>query len=250
MTGERDPSLPRHVAIIMDGNGRWAESRGLPRTRGHAEGVESVREITRACARRHLDQLTLYAFSEENWKRPRREVSLLMRLLRRFLISERGEIMENDIRLEAIGRLDRLPDEVRRELERTRRMSADNRGMVLNLALSYGGRQELVDAMQAIARAVLQGALAPEEIGEETITAHLYQPHMPPPDLLIRTAGELRVSNFLLWQISYCELYVTDLCWPEFREPQLDQAFASFARRERKFGGLGAGGLESGAGTR
>jgi undecaprenyl diphosphate synthase len=230
--------LPRHVAIIMDGNGRWAAERKLPRTRGHAEGVESVREITRTCARRKLQHLTLYAFSEENWKRPRREVSLLMRLLRRFLIGERGEIMENGIRLEAIGRLQRLPDEVRRELDRTRELSAGNTGMVLNLALSYGGRQEIVDAARAIAQRVRDGTLEPDQVTEEVLAAHLYQPSMPPPDLLIRTAGELRVSNFLLWQISYTEIYVTQTCWPDFRAEELDDAFRAYAGRVRKFGGL------------
>ncbi len=234
MTG----SLPRHVAIIMDGNGRWAKARGIARIRGHAAGVESVRAITRACARAKLDQLTLYAFSEENWNRPRREVSLLMRLLRRFLVRERDEIMENDIRLTSIGRLDRLPDEVRRELEKTRTMSADNHGMVLNLALSYGGRQELVDATRAIARRVAAGEVSPDEITEEMIAAHLYQPDMPPPDLLIRTAGEYRFSNFLLWQISYTELYVTTACWPEFREEDLHAAFRAYAGRKRTYGGL------------
>ncbi len=230
--------LPRHVAIIMDGNGRWAKARRLPRTRGHAEGVESVRAVTRLCAKREIGQLTLYAFSEENWKRPRREVSLLMRLLRRFLIGERGEIMENRIRLASIGRLHRLPDEVRRELEETERLSAANTGMVLNLALSYGGRQEVVDAMRAIAHRVRRGEIEPDAITEEVVAAHLYQPEMPPPDLLIRTAGEMRISNFLLWQISYTELHVTGTCWPDFREEALDDAFASYARRVRKFGGL------------
>jgi undecaprenyl diphosphate synthase len=230
--------VPRHVAIIMDGNGRWARARGLPRIRGHAAGVESVRTITRACARKKLQQLTLYAFSEENWKRPRREVALLMRLLRRFLVRERGEIMDNGIRLTAIGRLDRLPADVRRELEKTRAMSADNDGMVLNLALSYGGRQEIVDAVRAIAQRVARGELAPEDITEEVVTAHLYQPDMPPPDLLVRTAGEMRVSNFLLWHIHYTEMHVTQTCWPDFREESLEEAFAAYRRRIRKFGGL------------
>jgi undecaprenyl diphosphate synthase len=230
--------VPGHVAIIMDGNGRWAKARRLPRTRGHAEGVESVRAVTRHGARRKLRQLTLYAFSEETWKRPAREVRLLMRLLRRFLIRERGEIMENDIRLEAIGRIDRLPADVRRELDKTREMSEANRGMVLNLALSYGGRQEIVDAMRAIARRVEAGELKPDDITEEVVTAHLYQPQMPPPDLLIRTAGEMRVSNFLLWQISYTELFVTPVTWPEFREEGLEEAFRVYRGRVRKFGGL------------
>ncbi|MHC4958324.1 MAG: isoprenyl transferase [Planctomycetota bacterium] len=231
---------PRHVAIIMDGNGRWAEARGLARIRGHAAGVESVRTITRYCARKNIDQLTLYAFSEENWKRPKREVALLMRLLRRFLVRERREIMDNAIRLTAIGRLGRLPNDVRAQLDKTRELSRDNDGMVLNLALSYGGRQELLDAMQAIARKVQRGELEPDDITEELVTAHLYQPDMPPPDLLIRTAGEYRVSNFLLWQLSYTELFVTDECWPDFREENLDRAFAAYAARERKFGGLPA----------
>ena len=230
--------LPGHVAVIMDGNGRWAKARKLRRTRGHAEGVESVRVVTRHGARRKLQHLTLYAFSEENWKRPAREVRLLMRLLRRFLIRERREIMDNDIRLEAIGRIDRLPADVRRELDKTREMSESNGGMVLNLALSYGGRQEIVDAMRAIARRVEAGELKPSDITEEMVTAHLYQPEMPPPDLLIRTAGELRVSNFLLWQISYTELFVTQITWPEFREEALEEAFAAYRGRVRKFGGL------------
>ena len=230
--------LPRHVAIIMDGNGRWAAARGLSRTRGHAAGVESVRSVTRTCARKGLHQLTLYAFSEENWKRPAREVALLMRLLRRFLIRERTEIMDNDIRLAAIGRLHRLPADVRKELEKTRELSAGNRGMVLNLALSYGGRQEILDALRAIAHRVRDGELEPDEITEEVVAAHLYQPDMPPPDLLIRTAGEMRFSNFLLWQVSYTELHVTQACWPEFREEHLDEAFESYGRRVRKFGGL------------
>jgi undecaprenyl diphosphate synthase len=230
--------LPRHVAIIMDGNGRWASTRALPRIRGHAAGVESVRIVSRACARRGIRQLTLYAFSEENWKRPDREVRMLMRLLRRFLISERDEIMENRIRLTAIGRLHRLPEEVRAELERTRALSESNDGMVLNLALSYGGRQEIVDAVRRISERVRRGELEPDQVSEEVIAAHLYQPAMPPPDLLIRTAGEMRISNFLLWQLSYTELHVTSTCWPEFREEELEEAFRAYAGRVRKFGGL------------
>jgi len=231
-------TLPGHVAIIMDGNGRWAETRNLRRTRGHAEGVESVRAITRECARIGIGQLTLFAFSEENWKRPRREVSLLMRLLRRFLVGERGEIMDNNIRLTGVGRLDRLPDDVRRALDRTREMSAGNTGMNLCLALSYGGQQEIVDAVRTIGERIRSGELDPEAVTRETIDAHLYQPNMPPVDLMIRTAGEMRVSNFLLWKLSYAELYVTDACWPAFREAQLAQALDSYAKRVRKFGGL------------
>jgi len=218
----------------MDGNGRWAEMRGLPRTRGHAEGVESVRAVTRECARIGIGQLTLYAFSEENWRRPRREVRLLMRLLRRFLVGERGEIMDNDIRLTAVGRLDRLPADVRRELDRTAELSADNGGMRLCLALSYGGRQEIVDAV----RSIVADGLAPEDVSEEEIQRHLYQPDMPPVDLMIRTAGEMRLSNFLLWQLSYAELYVAPLCWPDFREEELGRALENYGKRTRKFGGL------------
>jgi len=231
-------TLPKHVAIIMDGNGRWAETRKLRRTRGHAEGVESVRAITRESARIGIDQLTLYAFSEENWKRPRAEVKLLMRLLRRFLVGERGEIMDNNIRLTAVGRLDRLPADVRGAYEQTRDMSAGNDGMTLCLALSYGGQQEIVDAARAIAVRVRKGEIEPDAINPEMIAAHLYQPDMPPVDLMIRTAGEMRLSNFLLWEVSYAELYVTNACWPEFREAELAQAFDAYSRRVRKFGGL------------
>jgi len=231
-------TLPKHVAIIMDGNGRWAETRKLRRTRGHAEGVESVRAITRESARIGIDQLTLYAFSEENWKRPRAEVKLLMRLLRRFLVGERGEIMDNNIRLTAVGRLDRLPADVRGAYEQTRDLSAGNDGMTLCLALSYGGQQEIVDAARAIAVRVQKGEIEPDAISPEMIAAHLYQPDMPPVDLMIRTAGEMRLSNFLLWEVSYAELYVTNACWPEFREAELAQAFDAYARRVRKFGGL------------
>ena len=237
MTGARE-TLPGHVAIIMDGNGRWAESPKLRRTRGHAEGVESVRAATRECARIGIRQLTLFAFSEENWKRPQREVSLLMRLLRRFLVGERGEIMDNNIRLTAVGRIDRLPDDVRRALDRTREMSAGNDGMNLCLALSYGGQQEIVDAVRTIGERIRAGDLDPEAVTLETIDEHLYQPHMPPVDLMIRTAGEMRVSNFLLWKLSYAELYITEACWPGFREKELHEALDAYAKRVRKFGGL------------
>ena len=222
----------------MDGNGRWAEARGLPRTRGHAEGVESVRAVSRAAARIGLEQLTLFAFSEENWKRPRHEVRLLMRLLRRFLVRERGEIMDNDVRLTAVGRLTRLPDDVRRELDKTRAMSRHNKGTQLCLALSYGGRQEIVDAARALATRVAHGELTPDDITAELVDESLYQPGMPPVDLMIRTAGEMRISNFLLWQLSYAELYVAPVCWPGFREEQLRDALASYRKRQRKFGGL------------
>jgi len=222
----------------MDGNGRWARERGLPRNRGHREGVNSVREITRECAKIGIKQLTLYAFSVENWKRPKNEVDFLMRMLRRFLIAERKEIMENGIRLEAIGRIHELPRAVRQELDKTREMSKGNKGMTLCLALNYGGRAEIADAAAKIAKLVSEGALKPKDVSEEVISNYLYTAGMPDPDLLIRTSGEMRVSNFLLWQMSYAEFYVTDICWPDFRKPQLMEAIAEYQRRERRFGGI------------
>ncbi|MBV6467469.1 MAG: Ditrans,polycis-undecaprenyl-diphosphate synthase ((2E,6E)-farnesyl-diphosphate specific) [Anaerolineales bacterium] len=222
----------------MDGNGRWARQRGLVRIRGHKEGVESVREITRECAKKHIQQLTLYAFSQENWKRPRREVNLLMKLLKDFLIGERGEIEENNIRLTAIGRISGLPEDVQRELAISIEESKDNTGMVLCLALNYGGRSEIVDAAKNIARSVKTGKMDLEEITEETFRQFLYTSEMTDPDLLIRTGGEMRVSNFLLWEISYTELWVTPVCWPDFRKRHLDEAIREYARRERRFGGL------------
>ncbi|OQZ02366.1 MAG: di-trans,poly-cis-decaprenylcistransferase [Candidatus Brocadia sp. UTAMX2] len=230
--------VPSHIAIIMDGNGRWARQRGLVRIRGHKEGVESVREITRECAKKHIQQLTLYAFSQENWKRPRREVNLLMKLLKDFLIGERGEIEENNIRLTAIGRISGLPEDVQRELAISIEESKDNTGMVLCLALNYGGRSEIVDAAKNIARSVKTGKMDLEEITEETFRQFLYTSEMTDPDLLIRTGGEMRVSNFLLWEISYTELWVTPVCWPDFRKRHLDEAIREYARRERRFGGL------------
>lgn len=230
--------LPSHIAIIMDGNGRWARRRGLVRIRGHKEGVESVREITRECAKKHLKQLTLYAFSQENWKRPKREVNLLMKLLKEFLINERKEIEENNIRLTAIGRTGELPEDVQRELAISIEESKNNTGMVLCLALNYGGRSEIVDAAKMIAKSVKSGKMGLEEITEETFKKFLYTCEMPDPDLLIRTGGEMRVSNFLLWEISYTELWVTPICWPDFRKEHLEEAIKDYARRERRFGGL------------
>jgi len=230
--------LPRHIAIIMDGNGRWATERGLTRNRGHREGVNSVREITRECAKLGIKQLTLYAFSVENWKRPKAEVNFLMRMLRRFLVQERKEIMDNDIRLAAIGRLHELPKGVRKELRETMEMSGDNKGMTLCLALNYGGRTEIVDAAARIARGVEDGSIRPGDIDEEMFARHLYTSGMPEPDLLIRTSGEMRVSNFLLWQMSYTEIYVTRVLWPDFRKKELMKAIREYAKRERRFGGI------------
>ena len=230
--------FPEHIAIIMDGNGRWAEERGLRRVFGHREGIASVREITTECARMGVASLTLYAFSVENWKRPRAEVRYLMRLLRHFLVEERKTLMENEVRLRCIGRLDDLPGEALGELRRTEELTRRNPGMVLRLALAYGGRTELADATRALARDVLQGRLSPDAIDEDTLRRYLYDPETPDPDLLIRTAGEMRISNFLLWQISYAEIHVSEVCWPEFRKPQLLLAMQDYAKRVRKFGGL------------
>jgi undecaprenyl diphosphate synthase len=233
-----DPAkLPRHLAIIMDGNGRWAEGRGFARTRGHERGADTIRSVTTECARLGLEQLTLYAFSHENWKRPRTEVAFLMRLLRAFLVRERPTMMENDVRLSAIGRIEQLPEAARAELDRSLELTAGNRGLNLCLALSYGGRAEIVDAAKRLAREVAAGTLDPEAIDEDAVSARLYQPGRD-PDLLVRTAGEMRISNFLLWQISYAEIYVTSACWPEFSIEELHAALRDYAGRTRKYGGL------------
>ncbi len=230
--------FPEHIAIIMDGNGRWAVERKMRRIFGHREGISSVREMTTECARMGVKSLTLYAFSVENWKRPSPEVRYLMRLLRRFLIDERPTLMENEVRLRGLGRLDDLPAEALSELRRTEELTAENPGMLLRLALSYGGRTEIGDATRKLAQAVKRGELDPDSIDDETLRGYLYDPGTPDPDLMIRTAGEMRLSNFLLWQVSYSELYVASVCWPEFRRPHLMEALRDYARRVRKFGGL------------
>jgi undecaprenyl diphosphate synthase len=234
-----DPArLPVHIAIIMDGNGRWAAQRGLPRIEGHRRGTQSVRETLEECCRLGIGQLTLYCLSVENWKRPQTEIDFLMALLEQYLIQERAEIMEQNIRFTMIGRRSDLPAAVLQELDENIRLSANNTGTVLCLAINYGGHTELVDAMRALAERVCRGTLRPEDIEEETIQNNLYTATMPDPDLLIRTAGEMRISNFLLWQISYAELWVTDQCWPDFTRETLHQALRDFAHRERRFGGL------------
>lgn len=232
--------IPRHVAIIMDGNGRWAESRSLARIRGHEAGVDSVRSVTRACRRMGVKALTLYSFSTENWSRPSAEVEGLMSLLVRYLQEERNEILGNGIRLTASGEVDRLPLAVRTALKVMMKLSSSADDMVLNLALSYGSRQELVRAVQAVARDVERGALKPEAIGEADIERHLYTAGLPDPDLVIRSSGEMRLSNFLLWQVAYSELYVTDVLWPDFREEHLFEAFRAYGNRQRRFGKTGA----------
>jgi undecaprenyl diphosphate synthase len=230
--------FPEDLAIIMDGNGRWAQERGMRRVFGHKEGISSVREITTECARMGMSSLTLYAFSVENWKRPSVEVRYLMRLLRRFLVAERPTLMKNGVRLIGIGRLDDLPDEALRELRATEELTAGNPGMVLRLALSYGGRTELADGQRRALADAISGALQPDDVDDETLRRYLYDPGTRDPDLVIRTAGELRLSNFLLWQASYSEIFVSDVCWPEFRKPHLMEALRAYARRERKYGGL------------
>jgi undecaprenyl diphosphate synthase len=231
-------NLPTHVAIIMDGNGRGAKQRGMPRVEGHRNGVESVRAIVRACGEVGVKYLTLYAFSVENWNRPKDEVDTLMKYLARFLKNEIGELNRSNVRLEAIGQIWRLPEAVQEQLEKTKAALAKNNGLTLVLALSYGGRTELVEATRAIAAKVKSGQLDPAEINERVISEHLYTRHSPDPDLMIRTSGEMRVSNFLLWQISYAELVVTQTLWPDFRKAQFFEALEEYARRHRRFGAV------------
>jgi undecaprenyl diphosphate synthase len=222
----------------MDGNGRWAQRQNLPRIEGHRRGVASVRCTTEECARLGIEQLTLYCLSSENWKRPQPEIDFLMHLLEQYMIEERTTIMDNNLRVRMIGRRAGIPEQVLRELDKTVDMSAANAGMWLNLAVNYGGRSELVDAVQAIGRQIADGRLSPGDVDESVIAGHLYTAGLDDPDLLVRTAGELRISNFLLWQISYAEIWVTDRCWPEFDEQALHEAIRSYANRNRKFGGL------------
>jgi len=231
-------NLPTHVAIIMDGNGRWAKERHLPRVEGHRNGVESVRAIVRACGEVGVKFLTLYAFSVENWNRPKDEVDTLMKYLARFLKNEIGELQRNNVKLETIGQIYRLPEFVQEQLKKTKAALAKNNGLTLILALSYGGRQEIVEGVRAIAEKARQGAIEPAEINERTISEHLYTRHWPDPDLLIRTSGELRVSNFLLWQISYAEFVVTKTLWPDFRKAEFFASIEEYASRHRRFGGV------------
>jgi len=237
MMVELDPSqLPRHVAVIMDGNGRWAQQRGLTRLHGHRVGKESVRAVIEAGKRLGLEYLTLFAFSSENWQRPPREVDGLMNLLRRYLESELGKMMKHQIRLLAVGDLSRLPPPVRQALRSTIARTRDNTGMTVILAVSYGGRDDILRATRAIARQVARGEMDPQTIDADTVAAHLGTAGIPDPDLLIRTSGEMRISNFFLWQLAYTELYVTDTMWPDFREREFLQALAFFQQRHRRFG--------------
>jgi undecaprenyl diphosphate synthase len=235
--------FPRHIAIIMDGNGRWAVRRGLERVRGHQQGAVTVRNVVTECARlrKHHggpDFLTLYSFSIENWKRPIDEVSFLMTMYIEYLQKERVTMMENNIRFRQIGRLENLPEPVLEEMNRTLEETKDNDGLTLVLALNYGSRTEITDAVREIARKARDNELRPEEIDEQTISDHLYTASMPDPDLLIRTAGEMRVSNYLLWQISYAELFVSDVLWPDFGVDDLHGAIRAFSQRNRRFGAL------------
>lgn len=236
-----DPErLPAHIAIIMDGNGRWARRRNLPRVAGHRAGVEPVRSTIETCGRLGIKALTLYAFSTENWKRPRPEVDTLWRLLRLYLRRELPDLMRNDVVFSCVGRIDGLPGPVRQEIESAIQQTAGNNGLRLNVALNYSGRAELVDALNAIVTdARRQGNLQDLFINEDAISARLYTAGLPDPDLLIRTSGEMRISNFLLWQIAYSELYVTDVLWPDFSRGDLLRAIIDFQKRERRFGGLG-----------
>lgn len=229
---------PRHVAMIMDGNGRWAQRQGLPRIRGHQQGAKTVRGLTEECARLGVEQLTLYCLSSENWKRPADELDFLMYLLSQYLVQERETMMANQIRLQIIGRRDRLPAAVQEEMDRSVELTAANRGTCLCLAINYGGRAEIVDAVRRITQQVLDGKLAVDQINEATVSDNLYTAGMSDPDLLIRTAGELRVSNYLLWQISYAEIWVTDKMWPDFGIPDFHQAIRDYSQRNRRFGGL------------
>lgn len=229
-------NLPRHVAIIMDGNGRWARHRGLDRLRGHHVGTESVREIVKVSRELGIPWLTLYAFSEENWRRPKYEIQALMKLLKRYLRSELQEMLEKGIRLRAIGRTEKLPADTRDALSESVERTAGNREMTLTLALSYGGRQEILDAFRHLCIQVQQKKMPLEQIDEETIAGSLYTSDMPDPDLLIRTSGEYRISNFLLWQIAYTELYITPTLWPDFRKEEYMLALEDYQKRERRFG--------------
>lgn len=229
-------NMPRHVAVIMDGNGRWAKARGLPRIKGHEAGAEAIRRILRACRKAGVPYLTLYAFSAENWQRPRTEVNALMSLLLRFIKKYEYELHENEVRLHVIGRMSDLPPAVSAELNRAIDATSKHEHRHLVLALSYGGRAEIADAAKKIAAKALKRELDVADIGEETVAAHLYAPDVPDPDMVIRTSGEMRISNFLLWQISYSELYVTPVLWPDFGEEDFMKAMEEYQRRERRFG--------------
>src|SRR5271154_4572407 len=238
LSAEAKTNLPRHVAVIMDGNGRWAKSRHLPRIEGHRRGADSAREIIRAAGEVGIKYLTLYAFSAENWNRPKDEVDALMKYLIHYLKSETPELNKSNVRLEVIGQIYRLPENVQEHLRKSIATLSKNNGLTLVMALSYGSRIEIVEAVRAIAGKAKQGKLDPADITEKAISDHLWTRSVPDPDLLIRTSGEMRVSNFLLWQISYAELVITPTLWPDFKRPQFFAALEEYARRHRRFGGI------------
>jgi undecaprenyl diphosphate synthase len=238
LSPEAKASLPQHVAIIMDGNGRWAKHRSLPRIEGHRQGAESARTIIRTAGELGIKYLTLYAFSAENWNRPKDEVDALMKYLIHYLKTETPELNKNNVRLEVIGQIYRLPENVQEHLKKSIAILSKNNGLTLVMALSYGSRIEIVDAVRGIAEKVKRGKLDPADITEQVFAQHLYTRNIPDPDLLIRTSGEMRVSNFLLWQISYAELVITPTLWPDFRKPQFFAALEEYARRHRRFGGV------------
>jgi undecaprenyl diphosphate synthase len=236
--GLTDGQMPRHIAIIMDGNGRWARKRGLPRVEGHRQGGKTVEKIAQCCVDLGIESLTLYAFSIENWKRPKAETDALMYLYIRYLKAIRPTLMKNNVKLIHLGRLTKLPDSVKKELAKTIELTTKNTGMCLALALNYSGRAEIVDAVKKIAKKYKDDELSLKDIDEECINEHLYVPELAEPDLLIRTANEKRVSNFLLWQISYSEFYITKTLWPDFEEADLERAILAYARRKRRFGDI------------
>src|SRR6476469_2726599 len=231
-------AVPRHVAIIMDGNGRWAKERGLPRIKGHEEGAKAVRACVEGCGELKIEFLTLYAFSAENWQRPKAEVSALMRLLDRFLKEKTAELVEKNVRLQAIGRLTDLPEACQKQLHRSIEQTARNNGLTLILALSYGGRLEIIDGIKSLLHAIARGHIDPAMIDVEMFSKHLYTRYYPDPDLLIRTSGEMRLSNFLLWQLSYTEMYVTQKLWPDFTKKDLYDAVEDFGKRNRRYGAV------------
>jgi undecaprenyl diphosphate synthase len=233
-----EPSIPKHIAIIMDGNGRWAKERGLPRLEGHRAGAESVRECVEACKQLSIEFLTLYAFSSENWNRPPAEISALMTLLERFLDQKANEMMKQDVRLTAIGHLERLPEKTRNKLNKAIERTANNQSLTLVLALSYGSREEITEAARSLVKDATEGRLVPGDVTKELFASRLYTHDIPDPDLMIRTSGEMRVSNFLLWQISYAELVIFKKNWPDFGQSDLFEAVEEFSRRHRRFGGL------------
>lgn len=234
-----DLTIPRHIAIIMDGNGRWAKERGLPRTEGHRRGADSVQEVVESCGQLGVKYLTLFAFSTENWKRPKSEVESLMKMLERFLKQKTSEMMKQNVRLQAIGRLHDLPESCQNQLHKSIENTSQNTGLTLIFALSYGAREEIIDGIKSLVESVEKGHLDKGMIDTEVFSKHLYTRYYPDPDLLIRTSGEMRLSNFLLWQMSYTEFYITPTLWPEFRREALMEAIRDYGRRQRRYGGVG-----------